>query len=275
VPQLACATGSNRNKINRQLATATLTWQSKARFKGRLVLPLVITHVSQIKLKQERTKRVDLLSACLEESGASAVWVVDRSLNDQDGSSSVREYRLKSVIELHEQVRERTSGEIPIIGGPYWGLNLILWCKGIIQHPAVGMGNAFQYHLPGGHIQSAKSRIAINPLKRTAIASASLRSWIETTLGAISRSDPAFAELSSLIRNFQHLQIDGRNQIAATYSNWLKRLEQFPPAGRALALYQDLSSAYVFGKALDPMPQDEGSARRPERVAEQLMLHCL
>src|ERR1019366_4547115 len=66
VPQLPCAMGSNRNKINRQLARATAQWSARNRFKGRLVLPLIVSHGSQIKLKQERNKRLELLFDCLE-----------------------------------------------------------------------------------------------------------------------------------------------------------------------------------------------------------------
>ena len=275
VPQMPCVLGSGRNKLNRQLADAASTWQQRHRFKGRLVLPFIVTHVSQIKLKQERNKKVDLLCDCLKESGANALWVVDRSLNDQDGASSVKDFRLKAVIELHEQIRERIPESLAVIAGPYWGLNLILWSKGIVQHPAIGLGNAFQYHLPGGHLQTPKSRIAISPLKRLAVASVSLKGWLEDTLNTISRSDTAFAEIASLLKAFPHLQVDGRNQVAATYAQWLTRLQHLPPSGRALALYQDFSSAYVFGRALKPMPQEEGSARRPERIAEQLMLYCL
>lgn len=275
VPQLPCVSGSGRNKINRQLANATGAWQQRNRFKGRLVLPFIVTHVSQIKLKQERNKKVDLLCDCLEESGANALWVVDRSLNDLGGASSVKEYRLKAVIELHEQIRDRLPGDLTVVAGPYWGLNLILWCRGLVQHPAIGLGNAFQYHSPGGYVQSAKSRIAINALKRLAVASSSLQTWLQDTLKAISKSDPAFAEMAFLLKSFPHLQIDGRNQVASTYAQWVRRLEQLPSSGRALALYQDFSSAYVFGRPLNLMPLDEGSARRPERIAEQLMMHCL
>jgi hypothetical protein len=275
VPQLPAIKGSGRNKINRIMAKAAGTWQQQHKLKTRLILPFVITHNSQIKLKQDRNKKVDLICSCLEESGADALWVVDRSLNDQDGASSVKEYRLKSVIDLHEEIRERTSDQLKVIAGPYWGLNLILWSRGIVQHPAIGLGNGFQYYSPGGFFQTPKSRIAIGALKRLAVATPSLQSWLKDSLDKISKSDPAYAELSSILSTFQHLQLEGRDQVAAIYARWLERLHQIPLSGRALALYQELSSAYVFGRALPKMPQEEGSARRPERVAEQLMMHCL
>jgi hypothetical protein len=275
IPQLSCVTDASRNKVNRQLASASAAWQQRNRFKGRLILPFIVTHISQIRMKQERNKKVELFRDCLEESGAKTVWIVDRSLNDQDGAASVKEFRLKSIIELHQQVREKISSDFTVVAGPYWGLNLILWARGLVQHPAIGLGNAFQYHSPGGVLMAGKSRIAIGPLKRLAVASAHLKVWLEETLETISKLDPAHSEIGSLLRSFSHLQVEGRSQVAGFYSQWVARLEQLPPAGRSLALYQDFSSAYVLGRTLGTLPQDEGSARRPERVAEQLMLYCL
>lgn len=274
VPQLPCTSGPSRNKLNRQLANSAARWQLERHFKGRMVLPFIVTHLSQIRLKQERNKRVELVRDCLGESGATVLWVVDRSLNDLDGAASVG-VRLRAVIDLHEQVREGISREITVVAGPYWGLNLILWCRGLAHHPAVGMGNAFQYRSPGGHIQPGKTRLAIGALKRLVVASDSLRTWLESSIRAISKSDPTIAEIASLLRAFPHLLLDGRPQVAAFYSQWLDRLQQLPLSGRSLALYQDFSSAYVFGRTLGVLPKEEGSARRPERIAEQLMLHCL
>ncbi len=41
-----------------------------------------------------------------------------------------------------------------------------------------------------------------------------------------------------------------------------------------MALFQDLSAAYTLGKTL-PDLDNEGTARRPEVIAEALMLICL
>ena len=41
-----------------------------------------------------------------------------------------------------------------------------------------------------------------------------------------------------------------------------------------MALFQDLSTAYALGKSL-PDLEDEGTGRRPEAIAEPLMLSCL
>ena len=69
-----------------------------------------------------------------------------------------------------------------------------------------------------------------------------------------------------------------RAQVAEFYKRWLGSLESVSPSGRSFALYQDLSNAYVLGRrfpGLPDLPDDEKTARRPERVAEQLMLQCL
>jgi hypothetical protein len=70
--------------------------------------------------------------------------------------------------------------------------------------------------------------------------------------------------------------MDPRSQVAGFYREWLKELAVIPTSGRALALFQHFSSAYVIGKMMvEPLPPTEKTARAPGRVAEQLMLSCL
>ena len=59
VPQLPLVDGTSRNKINAALAKATYEWKLEVKFKGRLVLPLILTNKRQIEGKTKWKPRVD------------------------------------------------------------------------------------------------------------------------------------------------------------------------------------------------------------------------
>jgi len=91
----------------------------------------------------------------------------------------------------------------------------------------------------------------------------------------MSPSDPAYIEVAAILSRFPVLfRSNNRDQIARIYKKWIDSLACVPVAGRPLTLYQQLSSSYVLGKSLSDLPE-RGTARRPERVAQQLMLVCL
>ncbi len=276
IPQLPMTADSARNKINRELAEATRFWATKVQFAGRLILPVVFTHQSQVNLKTARSPKLALAAKCCELAGAHGVWVVDSSLMDQDGSRTLERTRFPALVSLHQELLSCLPADTFVIGGPYWGLNLVLWAKGLIRYPAIGLGNQYQYHLPGGRFLAAKSRIALPPLKRWVVVSQNLQSWLTSAVKALTPSDPARVELAALLARFPAiLRGNNRAQVARFYREWLDSLAAVAPAGRSLAIFQQLSSAYVLGKGLPDLPLDEGSARRPERVAKQLMLVCL
>ena len=92
----------------------------------------------------------------------------------------------------------------------------------------------------------------------------------------------AYKELHKLRQDFRKLNSRGPavDQIARFYARWLQGIQDVPPEGRALALYQDLSSAFILGRQLGPLPktslpQAPARVREAGKVAEQLMLHCL
>jgi hypothetical protein len=91
------------------------------------------------------------------------------------------------------------------------------------------------------------------------------------------QGDKATIELQNIEKEFSKLQVqaNARVQVATFYKSWFQKFASLPPSGRALALYQDLSSAYVLGNTLEKLPEEEKTARKPERVAQQLMLNCL
>jgi hypothetical protein len=109
------------------------------------------------------------------------------------------------------------------------------------------------------------------------IANNELEIWLANAAAKLPAGSPERQELEAIKTLLPKLQQGdaGKRQIAEVYKNWVSKIEAVSPSGRALALYQDLSTAFVIGRNLPDLPSDEGTARRPERVAQQLMLNCL
>ena len=97
VPQLPVVGDSSRNRVNRELASAAATWKAETKFKGVLILPVVVTHQAQVNLKGGRDKRTTLVRQCFERAGADGYWVVDSSLADWTGSRTFEERRFKAL----------------------------------------------------------------------------------------------------------------------------------------------------------------------------------
>lgn len=275
IPQLPMVDGSGRNKVNRMLADGARLWKLRSRYSGKLILPVIFTNQRQINRKTERNKKLALVTACVEAAGADGVWVVDSTLNDQDGSPTFEHTRFPGLIQLHQEMNSQLPSDAIAVGGPYWGMNMVLWARGLVQFTGIGMGSSYQYHLPGGVVKSANDRLALSPLRRSAIAAPALRTWLERASSQLAPADPSGAAFSAMAKDFGRISADGRWQIARFYKAWFDKFASLPPSGRALALFQDLSSAYVLGKTLPMLPREEKTARSPARVAKQLMLNCL
>lgn len=276
VPQLPIVDDSSRNRINRVLAQATGEWKStRRRFGGRLILPLVFTHQNQINMKTQRNPKIAQAGRCYDEAQADGFWAVDASLTDESGSKTLRNTRFPALIALHRELNERISSNIRI-AGPYWGLNLVLWARGLVDFPAIGVGGSYQYYLPGGYFEQASTRVAIGPLRRR-VGVAQLGSWLVKSLRTLGSKHPAYAELAKINDQLDLLnaQDSARKQVARFYKRWFDRITATPSDGRSLALFQDLSTAYALGRSLESLASSEGTARRPESVAEPLMLNCL
>jgi hypothetical protein len=275
VPQLPTTDGSDRNKVNRVLAKAAGKWKSSSGFSGRLILPLVFMHQKQLNKKTERNPKVQQAEKCYHDAQADGFWVVDQSLIDDCGSGTLRSKRFPGIIALHEELNDRIPSKIRM-GGPYWGLNLVLWAKGLIEFPLIGVGSGYSYFLSGGKSRTASARIAIPALRRRVKVTPNLGTWFDMAIAKLATSHPAHSEFLSLRKNLTVLADPSRSreQVAAFYKNWFDGLASGPAAGRSMALFQDLSAAYALGKSLPPF-DDEGTARRPEAVAEPLMLGCL
>jgi hypothetical protein len=274
VPQLPLVNDSSRNKLNRELAKSTGKWRSSRGFSGRLVLPLVITHQDQLNSKTQRKLKLQQAELCYHESQADGYWVVDTTLTEETGSEMLRNKRFKSIIALHQELNERVRSRTRI-AGPYWGLNLVLWARGLVDYPAIGVGGSYQYYFPGGHSKPASPRIAVGPLRRR-VGSAQLNSWLVKALKILGVAHPAYPEIDGILRRLSFLKDpdNARKQVAGFYKNWFDSLAASPQAGRALALFQDLSTAFALGRSL-PDFAAEAAARKAASVVEPLMLNCL
>ncbi len=293
VPQLPVVSGSSRNRINRALAKATGEWKSSRNFKGRFILPIIFTHQNQLDGKMKRNPKVALAAHCYSEARADGFWVVDQSLTDDSGSQTLRK-RFPALIDLHEELNDKIPSRIRI-AGPYWGMNLVLWAKNLIDYPAIGVGAGYQYFLAGSPSHLANARVAIAPLRRRIIVKLidPLHNWLQKAILVLGPSHPSHKELLEVQKYLAELQKHqavlndpdiARDQVAKFYKTWFELIEQTPPAGRSLALFQDLSKAYALGKSLharakslpkQPDIKDRYQVRSPEAVVEPLMLSCL
>lgn len=275
VPQLPIVNDTSRNQINRELSKAASAWREDSGFEGKFILPMIFTHRDQLKGKTEWAKKMKLAKACSDGSEADFIWAVDSSLSDQKGTGTF-EKRFQSLIKFHEDLR-RTFQEKEIIAGPYWGMNFILWARGLCDYPVICLGTAYQYYVSGGFRQRRLNHIAIPPLRRWAVMSPDLKKWLDDALDRLSPTDQAHKKLLDLKKSYDYLSDENlaARQVAEFYKQWFDMLQAVQPAGRALALYQDLSSAYVLGKQLGNLPRREAAGRAPEKVAQQFMLNCL
>lgn len=278
VPQLPFTNDSANHKINRDLAAATRTWVENNNSDVQLILPIILTNQQQINKKTDRNNRVKNTKTCYVQSGATGYWVVDESLSDYKASKTFRE-RYRGIIDFHDELNAALNSPPLRIGGPYWGLNLVLWAKELITHPAIGIGRGYQYFLSGGIQTTSKTRIALSPLRRLVVAQPELRLWIDEALTKLDSDSKAYHDFQAIRNQVGHLSMvkeAARRQIARFYKDWYNHIESASAAGRALALYQDLSTAYVLGKSLNlSLPTTEAPARKPELVAENLMMQCL
>ena len=272
IPQLPVVNDSGRNKINRCLAQFAGEWRMRRKFNGKLLLPIIFTKQNQVKGRTVRKDPLSLARKCYDDAGADGVWVADSSLNDQEGSGSLVK-RFHGLIDFHSELNRLLPSQAITIAGPYWGINLILWTRGLVRHPAIGLGRTYRYHLPGIRFLPGNDHIALPPLRRWATTSQQLQAWLAKVVPKVPHGDKAYGELNAIQHNYNAIIVNPRNQVAEFYRKWLDVLASIPSSGRTFALFQQFSSAYVLGKALaEPLPKTEKTAWPPGRVAEQFML---
>lgn len=276
VPQLPIVNGSANNKINTALARATSEWREKSGYNGTLIVPMILTrYAGQYDKKMHRNAKIGELKKCYERSTADGIWIVDSDLQDYKGVGTYQK-RLEQLVKLHQEVRSKLPNAV-LVGGPYWGMNLVLWARGLCDHPAIGVGSGFRYQIPGMSPQTAKTRIALASLRRWVQLHPELRRWLGSVVNA-PHSDSAKTEFEAILAQFESFMQSkalARKQVAKFYRRWIHEHAQKSEHGRALNLFQDLSAAYVVGSQLEEFPKSEAPGRRPEVVAQHLMLNCL
>jgi len=275
VPQLPMVSDASRNRINRLLAQNAAEWKRTRKYSGKLILPVIFTHPGQVNLRTLRKR--EHVTECYKHADAQGVWVVDSKLNDQEGSGTL-EKRFQGLIRFHDELAGSLPSDAIRIGGPYWGMNLVLWARGLIHFPAIGLGSAYRYFIPGLAPPPPRSRVALGPLRRQAFADPGLDGWVAKAISSTVSDEAARSEFSDLAQKLPRLRRSrelSKNQVAKFYKDWFDGLASVPKSGRALALFQDLSKAFVLGRSLPSLPDKEKTARRPDRVAQQLMLNCL
>jgi hypothetical protein len=277
VPQLPVVEGTGRNRINRLLAQATAKWRLRGGFAGQLVVPIIFTHQDQLKGRTEWRNTLSTAEKCYADAGATFLWVVDSTLEDQKCRAAYGK-RFDALIRFHEDLRAARP-EANVIAGPYWGMNLVLWARRLCDYPAVSLGTGYRYMISGAFAKQARRfHVALQPLRRWALASPELERWLKEACKRTSEADVARVQFEGLSRDLRSRLTTKRaakEQVARAYEAWIRGIHDVVPEGRTLALYQDLSSAYVLGKQLPSLPRSEAPGREPGKVAEQLMLHCL
>ncbi len=277
VPQLPHMDDTSRNKTNWHMAQAANDWFEETGFKGKRILPIVITNQNQLRTKADRRKRITAAQRSFERSEAHGYWVVDMSLDDSTGSKTLQNARFPNLVKFHDELLTALPNAAPTVAGPYWGLNLVLWARGLVDSPGIGLGAGYRYYLAGGFPHPPATRLVVPSIRQTAIASPQFRKWLDKGSRATGVDKRVKRELRELLAQFARLQLQAaaRKRTAHVYREWLDRIESTPKSGRAVALFQDLSAAVVAGSALPELPRAEGTARHPGSVAQGYMLNCL
>ncbi len=280
VPQLPLSKGVTQT--NRRLAEATGQWKNEISDDTELILPLIIIDSHVLSTPSSRNAVAKTTVESFRNAQAEGVWVVDTCLSDQQRNKRFPE-RYENLIEFHSILREQLPKGAVIVAGPYWGANILLWAKGLCTSPAISLGTAYTYYISCGRPFPGSIRLAIPPIRRWVLQKQELTSWLNEAMDKLSPVDTAHKELLELRNNMAalHDRKSATDQVSRFYRTWLDRIHTVAHEGRALALYQDLSSAYVTGKQIPPLPKEVLSTnapaiiRRPEAVAKQLMLYCL
>jgi hypothetical protein len=178
-------------------------------------------HQKQLNKKTDRNPKVQQAEKCYHDAQADGFWVVDQSLVDDCGSATLRSKRFPGLIALYEELNDRIPSKLRM-GGPYWGLNLVLWAKGLIEFPLIGVGSGYNYFLTGRSpktFSSPTAKIAIRALRRRVKVTPNLRTWFDKALAELATSHPAHSEFLNLRKNFSVLndKSRAREQVATFY----------------------------------------------------------
>ena len=291
VPQLPVCEDSSANKTNRYLASAARQWSESYGRGVKLVLPIIWMKQNQYLTKSRSSSTggrgwgtvVTAAEKCFKLSGAAGYWSVDATLADQAGTGTFRK-RLPALVEAYQALSERLQPSELSVAGPYWGLNLALWGRGIVTAPAVGVGGGYRYHLSGGlAFNTPKARVACPFLRRWVPATPGLLDWIERVTKEVNPVEAG--QLLTFQRDVERSiakspQGSGaaKSSLARFYSGWVRKLDSVDRAGRATLLFQQFASAYALGKSMPQLPREGKGGEdpvKPSIVAQQMMLISL
>ncbi|WP_417377067.1 hypothetical protein [Gimesia maris] len=277
VPQIPVSEGTELNKINNSLVKASIAWRDNSHFNGQLILPLIFTKRAHMKGKVEWRPKVDKAIQHCRNLNLQGMWVVNTDIEDWKGSTAQTK-AFSSLVEMHQYIREHLPENVKKIAGPYWGLNLVLWSRNLIDYPAMNLGTSHKYYLPGSLSKSGNTRMPLIPLRRLAVVSAELREWLASTIKKLDESDEnrkIFSELEKKFDFFLSRSENAQYEIAKFQKQWFKSIQSKKRESRAITLFQDLSEAYALGSRLEDLPADEKPGKKPGAIAEHLMLQCL
>lgn len=292
IPQVPVGLRSDRvrNGLNKKLALATEQWRTESRFTGKLVLPVILFRRNVFNAKTKwRNQKLNEIKRRLNNCTVDRIWVVNTDLDDEEGSTPNEQKRFPGLVTFHQELKEQVAEDLPVVAGPYWAMNIVLWARGLVSNPVIGVATGFRYYIPGGPLRRSSDRIAIPPLYRRATRVPGMFDWLReggnklekladsvtSVRGVESWFSRAAGELSTLAKQYGQLVGDPADaQVARFYKAWLDSVEKAPKGIRALSLHQDLSSAHVVGKVLGSLPEGN-RVRQSGRLARQYMLNCL
>ena len=119
------------------------------------------------------------------------------------------------------------------------------------------------------------TRIAVPPLRRLVTRKPELKAWLSTAAQTVAKSDPSFAEFSSLLRQFPLLADEdtARSQIGRFYGEWIKRSDAMNPQAGHLPL-PGFFGCLRLGEIPTRHPSEAGSAE-VRHGSLQFMGNCL
>lgn len=287
VPQVPYGKTTSRNNINKKLAKAAGEWKVKNWPQGTLILPVVLEHGDAYRNMTACRPRISAICKAFDASQAEGVSVVHAGFDDLGGTGNMDREKFPALIQFHELLNESLPENTLKFAGPYWGLNLILWARGLIDAPIVSCGSGYRHYLPTPNKaprRQGRARVAITPLKRWYPASKELQSWLQSASGKLATASDARNSIDKLAADISSFlgpagRVPARNQTCKFYMNWIREISAINPEGRSLYLFQDFSSAVVNGSTIGLKLPKHGtlssSARDPGFIAQQFMLQCL
>jgi hypothetical protein len=273
LPQYPYDASKGTSKANRAITNIVRSLPRKC----PLVVPVIIQNRSWTRYKKSRNEIVKEIEATCSLLKPEYLWIVDASLNDDEGSGTLAKERLPNLVTLHKEIREVSKGT-SIIAGPYWGMNLVLWARGLADFIAITPGGSSQYYPECSVVKRSPSisRVALPPLRRLVKKSPELKDWIKDVLRLDLPSREVVEQFHKLEKELGKLDGDiAKKQVADFYSSWLRSICTLPAQGRAFGLYQDLSMAYALGSILPKLLGEKSAGANASHVAEALMLNVL